>query len=60
MPPAAASIPAASKLASIPTAFLGTAYVLEYLAIPNIHKAVTFLRGHGEENGRHVAALLTP
>jgi pyrroloquinoline quinone (PQQ) biosynthesis protein C len=56
-----------------PTAFLGTAYVLEYLsvqraastverllsanAIPNIRKAVTFLRGHGDADGQHVAEL---
>ena len=54
-------------------AFLGTAYVLEYLsvqrasrtverllardAIPNIRKAVTFLRGHGGADGDHVAEL---
>lgn len=62
-----------TALAGMPTAFLGTAYVLEYLAvyrapqavermiaagkIPNIHKAVTFLRGHGEADGEHVAEL---
>ncbi|MBU8898335.1 heme oxygenase [Corallococcus sp. H22C18031201] len=54
----------------VPTAVLGTAYVLEYLsqtragvgaarllevaAIPNIHKSVTFLRSHGELDGDHV------
>jgi pyrroloquinoline quinone (PQQ) biosynthesis protein C len=59
--------------AGVPTAFLGTAYVLEFLAvrragraverllaantIPNIHKAVTFLRGHGEADVGHVAEL---
>lgn len=64
-----------TALTGSPTAFLGTAFVLEYLAvhrapqavakllearaIPNIHKAVTFLRGHGEEDGAHVEALLT-
>ncbi|RKG70319.1 heme oxygenase [Corallococcus sp. CA054B] len=57
----------------VPTAFLGTAYVLEYLSvnrapgsvdrliaesgIPNIHKAVLFLRGHGAADGDHVADL---
>ncbi|WP_375758178.1 iron-containing redox enzyme family protein [Corallococcus exercitus] len=57
----------------VPTAFLGTAYVLEYLSvnrapdsvdrliadsgIPNIHKAVLFLRGHGAADGDHVAEL---
>jgi pyrroloquinoline quinone (PQQ) biosynthesis protein C len=62
-----------TTLVGIPLAFLGTAYVLEYLAekrapqaverllaarnIPNIHKAVTFLRGHGEADGGHVAEL---
>jgi pyrroloquinoline quinone (PQQ) biosynthesis protein C len=62
-----------TALIGTPTAFLGTAYVLEYLAvhraplavermiaagnIPNIHKAVTFLRGHGEADGEHVAEL---
>jgi pyrroloquinoline quinone (PQQ) biosynthesis protein C len=56
-----------------PTAFLGTAYVLEYLsvhragvavrqllarnAIPRIRKAVTFLRGHADADGAHVAEL---
>ncbi|MDY7226477.1 iron-containing redox enzyme family protein [Hyalangium rubrum] len=61
--------------AGSPTAFLGTAYVLEYLsvyragaaveqllergAIPNIHKAVTFLRGHAGEDISHVAELNT-
>ncbi|WP_224242291.1 iron-containing redox enzyme family protein [Hyalangium gracile] len=61
--------------AGTPTAFLGTAYVLEYLsvhraglaverllarnAIPNIHKAVTFLRGHAGADGEHVAELAT-
>lgn len=59
--------------AGSPTAFLGTAYVLEYLsvhragdaverllargAIPNIGKAVTFLRGHAGADGEHVAEL---
>lgn len=59
----------------VPTAFLGTAYVLEYLSvnrapgsvdrliaesgIPNIHKAVLFLRGHGAADGDHVADLET-
>jgi len=59
--------------AGAPTAFLGTAYVLEYLSvkrasqtvkhllaakrIPNIHKAVTFLRGHGAADEHHVAEL---
>jgi len=59
--------------AGVPTAFLGTAYVLEYLsvtrasgaverlietdAIPNIRKAVTFLRSHGAVDGDHVAEL---
>jgi pyrroloquinoline quinone (PQQ) biosynthesis protein C len=58
-----------------PTAFLGTAYVLEYLsvyratgavdrliqrdAIPNIRKAVTFLRGHAGADISHVAELNT-
>lgn len=62
-----------TTLSGMPTAFLGTAYVLEYLsvhrasrtverllaanAIPNIHKAVTFLRGHGNADGAHVAEL---
>ncbi|WP_342374553.1 iron-containing redox enzyme family protein [Myxococcus stipitatus] len=57
----------------VPTAFLGTAYVLESLAvrragstvdrlvsaarIPNIQKAVTFLRGHSDVDGDHVGAL---
>lgn len=56
-----------------PTAFLGTAYMLEHLsvhragqaverllergAIPDIHKAVTFLRGHAGEDVSHVAEL---
>jgi len=64
-----------TALAGIPLAFLGTAYILEYLAvqratrsaerlvaarnIPHIHKAVTFLRGHGEADGEHVAELTT-
>jgi pyrroloquinoline quinone (PQQ) biosynthesis protein C len=59
--------------AGSPTAFLGTAYILEYLsvhraglaverllardAIPNIRKAVTFLRGHAGADGEHVAEL---
>jgi pyrroloquinoline quinone (PQQ) biosynthesis protein C len=59
--------------AGVPTAFLGTAYILEYLsvtrasgavarlllanAIPNIRKAVTFLRSHGDADGDHVAEL---
>jgi pyrroloquinoline quinone (PQQ) biosynthesis protein C len=62
-----------------PEAFLGTAYVLEYLSvhrasqsvermlaantIPNIRKAVTFLRAHGTEDERHVeklTSLLSP
>ena len=62
-----------TTLSGSPTAFLGTAYVLEYLsvqrasatverllavnAIPNIHKAVTFLRGHGNADGAHVDEL---
>jgi pyrroloquinoline quinone (PQQ) biosynthesis protein C len=62
-----------TALSGVPTAFLGTAYVLEYLSvhragraverllaantIPNIHKAVTFLRGHGAVDGDHVAEL---
>ena len=62
-----------TALSGVPTAFLGTAYVLEYLsvqhagktverllaanAIPNIRKAVTFLRGHGDADGSHVAEL---
>jgi pyrroloquinoline quinone (PQQ) biosynthesis protein C len=61
--------------AGSPTAFLGTAYVLESLAtqraqtaverllarraIPHIGKALTFLRGHGEVDGGHVAELVT-
>jgi pyrroloquinoline quinone (PQQ) biosynthesis protein C len=61
--------------AGSPTAFLGTAYVLEYLsvyrasgaverliqrdAIPNIRKAVTFLRGHAGADISHVAELNT-
>jgi pyrroloquinoline quinone (PQQ) biosynthesis protein C len=56
-----------------PVAFLGTSYVLEYLsvhrarmaadrlvargAIPNIHKAITFLRGHADADAEHVAQL---
>jgi hypothetical protein len=59
--------------AGVPTAVLGTAYVLEYLsqtragvwaerlravaAIPNIHKSVTFLRNHGALDGDHVAEM---
>lgn len=59
--------------AGSPTAFLGTAYVLEALsvhragvavegllargAIPNIRKAVTFLRGHAGADGEHVEEL---
>lgn len=59
--------------AGSPTAFLGTAYVLEYLsvyragqaverllqrdAIPNIRKAVTFLRGHAGADEAHVEEL---
>ncbi|XXF76305.1 iron-containing redox enzyme family protein [Myxococcaceae bacterium GXIMD 01537] len=62
-----------------PEAFLGTAYVLEYLSvhrasqsvarmlaantIPNIRKAVTFLRAHGTADEGHVeelTALLSP
>jgi len=59
--------------AGVPTAFLGTAYVLEYLSvtrapgavdrllqvstIPNIHRAVTFLRSHGSLDEDHVAEL---
>jgi pyrroloquinoline quinone (PQQ) biosynthesis protein C len=62
-----------TALSGVPTAFLGTAYVLEYLSvhrasgaverllaantIPNIRKAVTFLRGHGDVDGDHVAEL---
>ncbi len=61
--------------AGSPTAFLGTAYVLEYLsvyrasgaverliqhgAIPHIRKAVTFLRGHAGADLSHVAELNT-
>ncbi len=60
--------------AGSPTAFLGTAFVLEHLSvyrageaaermlarntIPNIRKAVTFLRGHAGADGEHVAELL--
>ncbi|MBZ4335012.1 iron-containing redox enzyme family protein [Corallococcus sp. AS-1-12] len=60
--------------AGVPTAVLGTSYVLEYLsqtragrwaermqaasAIPNIHKAVTFLRSHGALDGDHVAEMV--
>jgi hypothetical protein len=59
--------------AGVPTAVLGTAYVLEYLsqartgvwaerlkevaAIPNIHKSVTFLSSHGALDGDHVAEM---
>ncbi|RUO88825.1 heme oxygenase [Corallococcus sp. AB018] len=59
----------------VPTAFLGTAYVLEYLSvnrapgsvdrliaesgIANIDKAVLFLKGHGAADGDHVADLET-
>lgn len=59
--------------AGVPTAVLGTAYVLEYLsqtragvwarrlktvaAIPNIHKSITFLRSHGALDGDHVAEM---
>ncbi len=59
--------------AGVPTAALGTAYVLEYLSqtragvwarqlkkvstIPNIHKSVTFLRSHGALDGDHVAEM---
>ncbi|MFP2897135.1 iron-containing redox enzyme family protein [Corallococcus sp. 4LFB] len=62
-----------TTLSGVPTAFLGTAYVLEFLSvnrapgavdrliadsgIPNIHKAVLFLRGHGAADGDHVAEL---
>ncbi|ATB34440.1 iron-containing redox enzyme family protein [Melittangium boletus] len=62
-----------TSMKGAPTAFLGTAYVLEYLSvaraskaverllaarlIPNIHKAVTFLRGHGSADEGHVAEL---
>jgi pyrroloquinoline quinone (PQQ) biosynthesis protein C len=61
--------------AGSPTAFLGTAYVLEYLsvyrasaavehllahgAIPDIHRAVTFLRGHAGADTSHLAQLST-
>ena len=61
--------------AGSPTAFLGTAYVLEALsasragtaarnlvahgAIPDIRRAVTFLRGHGDADEGHVAELTT-
>ncbi|QDE81945.1 iron-containing redox enzyme family protein [Myxococcus xanthus] len=57
----------------VPTAVLGTAYVLEYLsqtratgvverliaadAIPDIRKSVTFLRSHGALDGDHVAEM---
>ncbi|HEX5752441.1 MAG TPA: iron-containing redox enzyme family protein [Archangium sp.] len=56
-----------------PEAFLGTAYVLEYLSvhrasqsvermlaantIPNIRKAVTFLKAHGTADEKHVEEL---
>jgi thiaminase len=59
--------------AGSPTAFLGTAYMLEALSasragaaarnlvqrgtIPRIHRAVTFLRGHGDADEGHVAEL---
>jgi pyrroloquinoline quinone (PQQ) biosynthesis protein C len=62
-----------------PEAFFGTAYVLEYLSvhrasqsvermlaantIPNIRKAVTFLKAHGTADERHVeelTSLLSP
>lgn len=62
-----------TALSGMPTAFLGTAYVLEYLsvqrasstvehllaarAIPNIHKAVTFLHGHADADIHHVAQM---
>lgn len=62
-----------TTLCGEPLSFLGTAYVLEYLAvqrasstverllaakkIPNIYKAVAFLRGHGSADEGHVAAL---
>ncbi|TSC23659.1 iron-containing redox enzyme family protein [Corallococcus sp. Z5C101001] len=58
----------------VPTAVLGTAFVLEYLSqtragvwaerlqavssIPNIHKSVTFLRSHGALDGDHVAEMV--
>jgi len=61
--------------AGSPTAFLGTAYVLEALsasragaaarnlvehgAIAGIRRAVTFLRGHGDADEGHVAELAT-
>ena len=61
--------------AGSPSAFLGTAYVLEALSagragaaarsllersgIPGIHRAVTFLRGHGDADEGHVAELAT-
>ncbi|QRN97336.1 iron-containing redox enzyme family protein [Archangium violaceum] len=64
-----------TTMSGMPAAFLGTAYVLEYLSvhrasatverllaantIPNIHKAVTFLRGHGNADGAHVAELVS-
>ncbi len=57
----------------VPTAVLGTAYVLEYLSqtragvaaerlqavasIPNISRSVTFLRSHGALDGDHVAEM---
>lgn len=59
--------------AGMPTAFLGTAYILEHLsvaraglaaerlvaqgAIPDIRRAVTFLRGHAGADEGHVAEL---
>ncbi|MFP2926315.1 iron-containing redox enzyme family protein [Pyxidicoccus sp. 3LG] len=59
--------------AGMPTAFLGTAYMLEHLsveraglaaqrlverdAIPGIRRAVTFLRGHAGADEGHVAEL---
>ncbi|MFL5357951.1 iron-containing redox enzyme family protein [Archangium sp.] len=62
-----------TTLSGVPAAFLGTAYVLEYLSvqrargsvehllaantIPNIRKAVTFLRGHADADSHHVAEL---
>jgi hypothetical protein len=61
--------------AGSPTAFLGTAYVLEFLAvrrapmavesllareaIPNIRQALTFLRGHGGMDEERVARLVS-
>jgi len=64
-----------TTMAGMPAAFLGTAYVLEYLSvhrasrtverllaantIPNIHRAVTFLRGHGNADGQHITELLS-